>query len=180
MKRTLLAIVLALAVVPVFAGPAVACSCIPGGPKSLAERADVLFAGTAANVSGGGTTRTVAFDVETSFKGAVEEEVVITTPVSSASCGLPFHEGRRYTVFAYTEGTKLMTSSCSGTKLGSIDAARYGVSEGREIGGTPTSADEQEAAAPGQTWPIVAVVGLVLAGGGALLTRRRFARSPSL
>ena len=189
MKKTLLSIVLALAVVPVFAGPAGACSCARSGPKALAERAEVLFAGTAANVSGG-ATQTVAFDVETAFKGAVEEEVAVTTPVSSAACGLPFQEGRRYTVFAYTEGSKLMTNSCSGTKLGSIDVARYGVSEGREVSGTPTSANDQEnptnptsasdqeTNALGRLWPLV-VVALVLVGGGLLLARRLLVRSPA-
>lgn len=190
MKKTLVSIVLALAVVPVFAGPAGACSCVASGPKALAERAEVLFAGTAANISpdvSRGATRTVVFDVETAFKGKVEEEVVVTTPVSSPACGLPFQKGRRYTVFAYTEGSKLRTDSCSGTKLGSIDVARYGVSESREISGTPTSANDdekatnptsasdQETTALGLLWP-VAVGALVLVGGGLLLARRRFVR----
>lgn len=210
MKKSLLSIVLALAVMPVFAGPAEACSCIAERPKALAERAKVLFTGTVANIRAGqgspvgdpgsGTrlmripNQTVAFDVETAFKGAVDQEVFVINPVSS-TCGLHFEEGRRYTVFAYTVRSKLMTNSCSGTKLGSIDAVRYGVSEGKEIGGTPTSvddqepaaapsqirpaADDQEAVAPSQTLPVVAAVVLALVGGALFLARRRFARSPS-
>jgi len=191
MKRILMLIALSAAMVPVTAGPAGACSCVASGPKALAERAEVLFVGTVANNSGG-ATQTVAFDVETAFKGAVEEEVAVTTPVSSTACGLPFQEGRRYTVFAYTKGSKLMTNSCSGTKLGSIDVARYGLSEGRAISGTPTSANDkekptnptsasdQETTALSRQWPIVAAgAALVFVGGGLLLARRRFAHSPA-
>ncbi len=63
----------------------------------------------------------VTFDVEESWKGVSEEPIVIHDYMLSTSCGIGFHEGERYLVFAnydkQGEDTSLLrTMACSGTK----------------------------------------------------------------
>ena len=120
--------------------PAVACSCVPQSKAQLAENATVIFMGTATGVSQSqpfsftrGCYRssadpvTVAFDVETVYKGDVARRTGVETAMSGASCGAEFTIGKRYTVFATVSGGRVETNLCRGNVEGEIVAAEYGL-----------------------------------------------------
>lgn len=65
---------------------------------------------------------TVKFRVEKSWKGQPTSEVIVRTAGNSAACGFAFKTGKRYLVYAHSNGNGLRTSICSRTAAGSADA----------------------------------------------------------
>jgi hypothetical protein len=103
----------------IFVAPdALACSCIPPGPPAdELQKAAAVFAGEVVRMTGGegeGTV-TVTFRVSKVWKGPQERTLVVTTPGSSASCGVSFEEGKSYLVYAHGEEGELMVNLCSRT-----------------------------------------------------------------
>ena len=58
----------------------------------------------------------VRFEVSKIWKGKLEQQIVVTTSGSSASCGYSFQKGAEYLVYASAQEAKLQTGLCSGTK----------------------------------------------------------------
>lgn len=102
---------------------AYACSCLPPGtPAEERDKADAVFLGTvvAVNPSSGATMEgsdpvTVTFQTTTVWKGPVTQQVAVTTPGSSASCGVTFEPGTAYVVYASLNDGALSTTLCSRT-----------------------------------------------------------------
>jgi hypothetical protein len=103
----------------IFLAPHVlACSCIPPGPPAdELKKAAAVFAGEVVRLSGGSGegTVTVTFRVSRVWKGPQERTLVVTTPGSSASCGVSFEEGKSYLVYAEGEQEDLRAYLCSRT-----------------------------------------------------------------
>lgn len=104
-----------------------ACSCLITTPEQSFKNANAVFAGKVINVvqpngRGGGAPSPsmngvkVIFEVSKVWKGTPTQQLVITTPDSSASCGYNFQKGQNYLVYASTQDNQLQTGLCSGTK----------------------------------------------------------------
>lgn len=117
MKRTMaLVLIAAFWCVLLFTGltvkPSVvsACSCAvsPSAEETL-ERSAAVFQGTVVSmvdrnegalIRSSGDPLEVTFQVDAVWKGEVLPEIMVTTPMSSASCGFTFVEGVAYLVYA--------------------------------------------------------------------------------
>ena len=131
MNRVLLSLCLAATMVPLTAGPALACSCAPASPEEHADNARVVFTGRVREIERGRFQLSVRFRVGVVYKGKVERRVFVVTASDSAACGCSFREGGRYTVFGSRRREPFPTNLCSGTKRGGIDPADYGLPPGR-------------------------------------------------
>lgn len=162
LRRLLVVLVLvATSLTVVSAGPAFACSCAV--LDDHLDRADAAFVGVvtevdepAGRIFSSADAVTVRFAVERVQKGAVGDDVELTTVAEQASCGYDFTEGHRYQVFA-TDG---QTGLCAGNEeLG--------------IAATPRAAAPQPDPFPTALW--ITVGGLLLLVGtlGVVLVRRR-------
>jgi hypothetical protein len=120
--------VLLVAIVAVGVGvpTAWACQCVRRQPTQLARRAAVIFTGSTTSVSVRNGLTTAFFAVATAYKGRVRARMVIRAP--RTSCSFDFRQGRRYTVFAFESAGVLQTNICSGTRLGAIRPAAFGLS----------------------------------------------------
>lgn len=127
-----------------------ACSCRPpGSPAHALAEATAVFAGKVAAIrapadQGGANPVEVAFTVTHSWKGALPSSLVVTTPASSASCGVEFVQGQEYLVYARESEGVLQVSLCSRTTqlaLAGEDLAALGVGNpsGSSTGGTAIS-----------------------------------------
>lgn len=121
MKRTMALVLLAAFwCVLLFTGltvkPSVvsACSCAfsPSAEETL-ERSAAVFRGTVVSIvdrnegalaRSSGDPLEVTFQVDAVWKGKVLPEIMVTTPMSSASCGFTFVEGVSYLVYANEGG----------------------------------------------------------------------------
>lgn len=123
MKKILL---LATSLLVLSANSANACTCAPTTPKQSFESSSAVFSGGVIDVVGQETGSNepvssnepvkVIFEVSKVWKGKVEQQLVVTTPASEASCGYSFQEGEEYLVYAYAQEAELQTNLCSGTK----------------------------------------------------------------
>ena len=103
--------------------PSYACSCVEdGAPINELERSSAVFMGVAVSVRelerddgllSSTDPTTVEFDVQTVWKGAVSQPMVLTTRRWSESCGYPFVEGVTYVVYSRDGST---VSLCSRTR----------------------------------------------------------------
>ena len=94
------------------AGQVHACKCAePGSPSEELEKFSAVFAGTVVSIQHSfdpdaesyspEDRTTVQFEVSTTWKGAVHEDMYVTTPPTGGSCGFAFIEGEDYVVYAY-------------------------------------------------------------------------------
>ncbi len=94
------------------AGQVHACKCAePGSPSEELEKFSAVFAGTVVSIQHSfdpdaesyspEDRTTVQFEVSTAWKGAVHEDMYVTTPPTGGSCGFAFIEGENYVVYAY-------------------------------------------------------------------------------
>ena len=177
-----------------------ACKCAePGTPSEEMEKSSAVFAGRvisvrhsydpdAASVSPEDRA-TVGFDVNSVWKGAVHEEMYITTPPTGGSCGFTFTEGEEYIVYAYDSSYAdggYTVGICGRTALlqqaqADIDSLGGGWGGYAPQAGTggPAPAQPQDDIVS-RAWIIVlAVAALVLVTGGvaayAVARRRRAA-----
>ena len=112
-------------------GPVYACSCVqPGSPSEELEKFSAVFAGRVVSVDhsydpeGRTVTRddrsTIGFKVSVVWKGAVHEDMYITTPPTGGTCGFTFDVGEEYIVYAYDSNYDdggYSTGICSRTAL---------------------------------------------------------------
>jgi hypothetical protein len=105
---------------------------VPAEPLEALEKNTTVFVGrvvdikkTKGTIISSADPVKVTFDVDSSWKGVEGNKVILTTALSSASCGFEFVEGESYIVYANAnanadgEGAsgKLVASLCSRTKL---------------------------------------------------------------
>ena len=94
------------------AGQVHACKCAqPGSPSDELKKFSAVFAGTVVSIQHSfdpdaesyspEDRTTVQFEVSTTWKGAVHEDMYVTTPPTGGSCGFAFIEGEDYIVYAY-------------------------------------------------------------------------------
>lgn len=103
---------------------ALACSCVPPGPPQAEfERAQAVFAGWVVERQGpqGGFQSSAEpvsylFQVEQTWKGPNQSQIVVASPASSASCGYEFEFNRQYLVYAFKGEDGLSTNLCSRTR----------------------------------------------------------------
>jgi hypothetical protein len=123
-----------------------ACSCAdePYPPCRDYWKASAIFSGLATNISlfippgrseSEADMLVVRFRVEKSYKGEAGEEVEVLTPRSNLGCGYPFQVGERYLVYAHKASDKLMSTSCSATKL--LDKAFEDIGYFQTLGSAP-------------------------------------------
>ena len=171
-----------------------ACSCLqPGTPSEELGKSSAVFAGkvvsiqhsydpNAASVFPEDRT-TIGFEVSTVWKGAVQEDMHITTPPTGGSCGFTFIEGEEYIVYAYDSAYAdggYTVNICSRTALldqaqADIDALGEGNAPQAGTGGP--APEEPQDTAVGRAWMVVLLVAAtVLAAGGIVVyafARRR-------
>ena len=117
-----LTVLLVAAAIHASSNQAQACSCVPPpSPQEALAKSEAVFAGKVVAVSGlppGGYNsidpRIIAFKVNAVWKGPSYETMFITTPLSGASCGFDFIEGKSYIVYTWNGVDVLL---CSRTKL---------------------------------------------------------------
>jgi len=124
------AVVAALSIVVVGAGPSFACSCVAGDAAEHAGRATVVVSGTVTDVvpppkqkvMSSMDPATYVVDVDQVFKGEAGQTLEVLSPNGGASCGLEGVEpGRRYVLFASHQSMEgkdsdhLWANLCGGT-----------------------------------------------------------------
>ena len=127
LRLLLLPLLVASGLVLVVQGPAQACSCVPGGPRTFVSGADVVLVGTVTDVAppperavmSSGDPVVYTLRVESVLKGRSGATARVVSAMSSASCGLAgVRTGRDYLVFASRtrgEPAGLAASLCGGT-----------------------------------------------------------------
>ncbi|MFB5762277.1 hypothetical protein [Paenibacillus medicaginis] len=130
-----------------------ACSCAePPPPNEAKAQSAAVFSGKALSVKqkiapilSTDDPVKVTFQVDRLWKGKVSSTTVITTAMSSASCGYEFTEGQDYLVYARydQESGVLHTTLCDRTALLSEAAGDL-----QELGPSTASATRENAASP--------------------------------
>ena len=175
-------------------GQVYACKCAqPGTPLEELEKFSAVFAGRVVSVQhsydpdGTAVTRedrtTVGFEVSAVWKGAVHQEMYITTPPTGGSCGFAFIEGEEYVVYGYDSsyGDGGYTAGiCSRTALlgqAQADIDELGAGRAPLAGAGGTAPEQRQDARIDWMWTAVlaAAAAVVAAGGIAayVLVRRR-------
>jgi len=104
-----------------------ACSCAsPQSVETELENKTAVFSGKVIKIQEKSTFSfsqssadpvSVLFEVKSIWKGVNQSQVIVSTAMSSASCGFEFVEGNDYLVYAYGEGDQLGTGLCERTTL---------------------------------------------------------------
>lgn len=135
MTRSILIILLLSLLAP---ATALACSCImPGTPGAERDQAAAVFSGRVRSIAEVNDRLIVRIDVDKSWKGISEGEVVVTTATNSAACGYGFEKGRSYLIYAHADaGAGLNVSLCSRTqRLEEADADIVALGAGDDVPG---------------------------------------------
>jgi len=154
------------------AGQVYACKCVvPGPPSEEMEKFDAVFAGRVVSIEhsfdpnaatvGPGDRTTIGLEVSAVWKGAVHEDMYVTTPPTGGSCGFAFEEGREYILYAhdspYDDGG-YSVSICSRTALLSeaqADLDAFGDGDAPRAG---TAGPEPEQSRGGGDGPTLAIM----------------------
>lgn len=102
-----------------------ACSCVePNSVKEEFKQSSAVFSGKAIKIvdknksmfgQSSADFLAVVFEVDDSWKGIDQKQVVVYTERSSASCGFEFTLNNNYLVYAYEVDGQLRVSLCSRT-----------------------------------------------------------------
>ena len=102
-----------------------ACSCAePGSAQEELERSSAVFSGEVIGIldknknsyiQSSADPIAILFEVEETWKGVTQSQVVVYTERDEASCGYQFAINTKYLVFAYESGGSFKTSYCSKT-----------------------------------------------------------------
>lgn len=179
--RALIALAIAVAgVVVVGAAPAFACRCAVGELETQAERADAVFLGTVEEVSrtDGGRAYDYRVAVDTAWTDGVNDEVVVTSAVAPAACGLgELPTGQDYLFLASGDRPPYSANSCGGSGPGTERrqaAVASALGEGQPVeppeprSATRTRVADSEPrgftrlAAPGAAMALIGLLGLVV------------------
>ena len=175
------------------AGQAYACKCAqPGPPSEEMENFVAVFAGRVVSIEhsfdpGAATVTpddrtTVGLEVSAVWKGAVHQDMYVTTPPTGGSCGFTFTEGEEYILYAhdsaYDDGGYTV-SICSRTALLSqaqADIEAFGDGDAPRSGSAGPKPEETQGVGESSTWVIVlgaAAVVLLLGVLSAVVWVRR-------
>ena len=167
-----------------------ACKCAqPGSPSEELEKFSAVFAGRVVSVQHsydpGATSytpedrTTVGFLVSTVWKGAVQEEMYVTTPPTGGSCGFAFIEGEEYIVYAgdsrYADDgyTAVICSRTALLREAQADTEEFGEGRVPEAMASRPVPEQPQDTALDRTWVIILViVAAVLVTGGTLVYTR--------
>src|SRR2546428_811413 len=138
MRRLLVVVILAAALVPFIERSSWACECVAASPKEQSGWADVVFTGNVSGLDEGDRLVRADFEVDTSYKGKVASRLTVITPFGEAACGYTLQKGERVTIFAShpsptyaadlgVDTSDLETNLCRGNVRGAIDASAYGL-----------------------------------------------------
>lgn len=162
-------------------GAAHACSCVALAPESVIEQADAVVWGTPVSVSESGTTRTYVVEVQRSYRRALPERIEISTPATSAACGVELTIGRAgYVVLrAPVDGPAAVqqwTASLCANLVSADDIVAHAGAPLAPLGAAAPNADGPGTLSAGVIAGIVvgAVGGLVVLAALALAVARRF------
>ncbi|MEZ4700611.1 MAG: hypothetical protein R2834_09810 [Rhodothermales bacterium] len=117
---------------------AYACSCVmPGTPAAERNQAAAVFSGRVRSIVEIDDRLIVRIDVDKSWKGISDGEVVVTTATNSAACGYGFEKGKSYLIYAHAfDGAGLSVNLCSRTqRLEEADADIVALGAGDEVPG---------------------------------------------
>lgn len=134
--------------------PAYACSCMmPPQPLEARDQAQAVFSGTVSDVQPGKDGVLVTFDVARVWKGPDDARLTLTTPGSSASCGVEFAPGEEYLVYGFVQDGQLSTNLCTRTApLANAADDITALGEGAApAAGAPLGENPAEPAAPAAT-----------------------------
>lgn len=181
-------VVVAVAAVFLVAKPSCvfACSCLaPGSPAEELAKSQAVFAGKVVertpNVVDGANPVMVTFEVSQAWKGAPNKTVRVTTPGSSASCGVDLTPGQEYLVYAGSdEAGGLQVTLCSRTNLLSSaadDVAALGAGQA-PADDMPSQLPDTGDKASADGWTTYGLLGLGIVGAGLLvaLAQRQIGR----
>lgn len=102
---------------------AMACSCDElATMEEAATVATAIFSGTVVDMVDNGSDTRVTLQVQESWKGADEDNLVVTTRPGSDNCGYVFEMDESYLVYTYGPATNLNTSACTRTQPLSLAA----------------------------------------------------------
>ena len=96
------------------------CSCMePPPPEEAYEDADVVFLGEVINIEldESGYYYEVTFQIIDIWKGENSEEIIVSTEISSDTCGYNFQINNEYLVYAYIYASGFYTNICTRTNL---------------------------------------------------------------
>lgn len=178
-------LIAALTVLAVPAERAAACSCAGLTTQEAKDFSDAVFRGTVTEIKkpwmskGTGDLAKITLQVEEVWKGSAVQEIVVSSALSEASCGVEFREGESYLVFAKSDGGRLTTTICNETKKVSIASqALKDLGPGQtdlmpnELGETGEQTEERKAAAPADDvdlfMPLWAALGVTALLGATL------------
>lgn len=128
LSRTALLLLIGTALLFLIPGTCFACSCVvPPDPATALEEAHAVFEGELLSVKqeryDDGLLRTIMlrdanlFEVNRTWKGAEETQIVVYDNGGGASCGIDFQEGETYLVYVYlNQDGQPYTSLCSRTR----------------------------------------------------------------
>ena len=153
------------------AGQAYACKCAqPGPPAEEMENFAAVFAGKVVSIEhsfdpdaatvGPDDRTTVGLEVSTVWKGAVHEDMYVTTPPTGGSCGFTFTEGEEFILYAHDspyEDGGYTVSICSRTALLSqaqADIEAFGEGDAPRSGSAGPK-PEQTQGSESVTWAIM-------------------------
>ncbi len=107
-----------------------ACSCVkPGSAQEELERSSAVFSGEVIGFLDKNTNGlmqssvdpiAVLFEVEETWKGVTQSQVIVYTVRDEASCGYQFALNTKYLVYAHESDGSLKTNYCSKTTLLSL------------------------------------------------------------
>ena len=170
-------------------GKVYACMCDPpGSPTEELEKFSEVFAGRVVSVQHSDDLNarsvipvdrsTVGFEVSAVWKGAVHEDMYITT---GGSCGITFVEGEEYIVYAYDspyDDDGYIVSMCSRTALlaqAQADLNALGDGNAPRAGTGGPLPEQPQDSLVSRTWVIVLVVAaaVIVIGGIVVYPRVR-------
>lgn len=91
------------------------CTVQPKSVEGAVKKSDAVFVGEVVEVNDAGSLKEARFRVEQSWKGAETKEVTVAATRTAESPR--YKVGERYLVFAGLQNGKLLTGTCSRTKL---------------------------------------------------------------
>lgn len=92
-----------------------ACKCVeePSVEKEL-ESSKAVFSGKVIDIKNGNNNRRILFEVQDTWKGVSQTEIILQDEWSS--CSIDFYKGESYLVYAYDFQGELTTNICDRTK----------------------------------------------------------------
>lgn len=155
---------------------AYACSCAyPPKPAEALAEAKAVFAGTVKEIRPTSYGKEILFEVNKTWKGVNQTQVLVSTGGGGGDCGYNFNKGSDYVVYAHTD-TFYSKSGGLATNICNRTADLSSAEEDIAILGQGNHPGEQvnlETNAYARTWLIAALIAVALFGAGWRFFRKR-------